>query len=189
MDTTEITCIEKIKSGDVSSFERLFKDYYSMLCNFAYGIVKDSDSAEELVQKLFCNLWEKREELNINTSIKSYLYTAVRNACLNTKKHLKVRMEYEKEYLYVNRSAQDESGMKLETKELRDQIETAISKLPEQCRQVFKLSRFEELKYREIAEVLNISIKTVENHMGKALKILREELKYLIVLLLLLLIK
>jgi RNA polymerase sigma-70 factor (family 1) len=166
-----------IRMGDKIVFEQVFKQYYQPLCNYAGPMLKDYDEAEEIVQNVFYNIWVKRESIEITSSLKSYLYKAVHNDCLNKLKHLKVRANYATDMRYENEATTHENSGKLIAKELNAQIQSAIDELPEQCGHVFKLSRFEQLKYSEIAEQLGISIKTVENHMGKALRILREKLK------------
>ncbi|MCX6182978.1 MAG: RNA polymerase sigma-70 factor [Bacteroidetes bacterium] len=166
-----------IREGDKKVFEQAFKTYYSPLCNYACSILKDMDEAEEVVQNLFYSIWNKRESLQITDSLKSYLYRATHNDCLNKLKHGKVRAMHAEEIKMTTGFHSDDASKDLQGKELAAQINTAIEALPEQCGIVFKLSRFEELKYSEIAAQLNISIKTVENHMGKALKLLRDSLK------------
>jgi RNA polymerase sigma-70 factor (family 1) len=166
-----------ISQGDKKVYEELFKAYYQPLCNYACSMLKDIDEAEEVVQTIFFNIWNKRESLQISTSVKSYVYRAVHNDCLNKIKHGKVRAVYAEDYKSTMSGGSSNSEKLLEAKELNRQINEAIAGLPEQCGLVFKLSRFENLKYSEIAEQLEISVKTVENHMGKALKILRVQLK------------
>lgn len=168
---------QQISQGDKKAFEQLFNTYYQSLCNYACSMLKDIDEAEEVVQNTFFNIWNKREALQISSSVKSYVYRAVHNDCLNKIKHGKVRAVYAADYKSSMGGGFDDSAKVLESKELGRQINDAISSLPEQCGIVFKLSRFENLKYSEIAQHLDISVKTVENHMGKALKILRGQLK------------
>jgi RNA polymerase sigma-70 factor (family 1) len=167
----------KVSKGDKKAFEHLFNTYYQTLCNYACSILKDIDEAEEVVQNTFFNIWKKREDLQITSSFKSYVYRAVHNDSLNKLKHAKVKAVYAADYKSVMGSGFDDSAKVLEAKELGKKINEAIGSLPEQCGNVFKLSRFENLKYAEIAEQLDISVKTVENHMGKALKLLRGHLK------------
>jgi len=172
-----------ISEGDKQAYEHLFRAYYQSLCNYSCTLLKDMDEAEEVVQNVFYILWNKRESLQISGSLKSYIYRAVHNDSLNKIKHKKVRAVYADDYR--SSVSATESGLQtLEAKELGKEINAAIDSLPEQCGVVFKLSRFEHLKYSEIAEQLNISIKTVENHMGKALKLLRARLKDYITILL-----
>lgn len=176
-----------LKRDDEVMFERLFKLYYNPLCNYVKGIVNDRDEAEEIVQQTMIKIWEKRGALEITQSLKSYLYRSVHNAALNKIRQSKVRSIYAEETTAVGNELSEAASHKVLKTELEQEIAHAISKLPEQCRLVFKLSRYEEMKYAEIANHLDISVKTVENHMGKALKLMREYLKdYLIWIFLLL---
>ncbi|HEY8935156.1 MAG TPA: RNA polymerase sigma-70 factor [Cyclobacteriaceae bacterium] len=177
MDLPEIQQWNELKEGDITAFEMFFKTYYQPLCNYAYTFIQDKDEAEEIVQSAFLSVWEKKDTLEIKTSLKSYLYTMVRNTSLNVIKHEKIKQKYVGEALAVEDRSHEGVTQAVLTSELEDRIQQAMEVLPEQCRLVFKLSRFEELKYAEIADQLDISIKTVENHMGKALKIMREQLK------------
>ena len=162
---------------DKNSFEQLFRQLYTPLCHYACSFIADSDDAEELVQSAFITLWEKRNAVEITTSAKSYLYMMVRNNALNKIKHEQVKRQYASEHLHLHEEAHESSNQKIIGKELEQKIRQVIEILPEQCRLIFKMSRFEELKYADIAGQLNLSVKTVENQMGKALRILRNELK------------
>ena len=166
-----------LQAGDITAFEMIFKTYYQPLCNYAYSFVHDRDEAEEIVQATFLSVWEKKDNLTIHTGVKPYLYAMVRNAALNVLKHEKIKQQHATVELAVAERSTESVTRTVMASELEDRIYKALNKLPEQCRLVFKLSRFEELKYAEIAEQLNISVKTVENQMGKALKIMREQLK------------
>jgi RNA polymerase sigma-70 factor (ECF subfamily) len=168
---------QQIRGGDKKAYEQLFRQYYQALCNYAFSVIKDGVEAEEVVQNLFYNLWNRRETLEINISVKAYLYRAAHNDCLNRIKHAKVRTVYAEDYKSSVSGAYDDSLKTLHAKELNKKINSAIEELPEQCGLVFRLSRFDNLKYNEIAAQLDISVKTVENHMGKALKLMREKLK------------
>src|SRR5687767_10892213 len=139
-----------------------FKTLYQPLCNYAYTFLQDKEEAEEIVQSTFLSVWEKRDSLNIRNSAKSYLYAMVRNACLNVIKHEKIKQKHAGEELALADRAYESVAHTITSQELETRIQQAIEKLPEQCRLVFKLSRFEELKYQEIAAQLDISIKTVE---------------------------
>ena len=175
-----------LNEGDLTAFEMLFRTFYQPLCNYAYTFTQDRDEAEEVVQSTFLSFWEKYNTLEIHTAMKPYLYAMVRNSCLNIIKHEKIKQKHvQSEMVMAERSIESVTNTVLAT-ELDERIQQALEKLPEQCRIIFKLSRFEELKYAEIAEHLNLSVKTVENQMGKALKIMREQLKdYLPILLVL----
>jgi len=158
-------------------FEKLFKHYYERLCRYANDIVNDADEAEDVVQQSMIAIWEKRNTLQITVSLKSYLYRSVHNTALNKIRHRNVRRSYAGEQSNGFEQGEETTADTLSGKELGHQIQVAINHLPEQCRMVFKLSRFSEMKYSEIADHLGISPKTVENHMGKALKLLRKQLK------------
>lgn len=166
-----------LKTGDITAFEMLFRTYYQPLCNYAYTFVQNRDEAEEIVQSTFLSVWEKRENLEIRTAVKPYLYAMVRNACLNVLKHEKIKQQHAAVELAVAEKSVESVTRTVMASELEAKIYEAMEKLPQQCRLIFKLSRFEELKYSEIAEQLDLSVKTVENQMGKALKIMREQLK------------
>lgn len=169
--------LDKLCEGDASAFEMIFKTYYQPLCRYAYSFLQDKEEAEEVVQASLITVWEKRQSLSIETSLKSYLYRMVRNSCLNVIKHERVKQQHAAHELYVKEVAYESVAHKIQAAELETKIMQAMKVLPEQCRLVFQLSRFEELKYQEIADQLQISVKTVENHMGKALKLMREQLK------------
>jgi RNA polymerase sigma-70 factor (ECF subfamily) len=173
-DQQELTAL---KQGSETAFEMLFKRYYQPLCNYAYSFLNDRDESEEVVQAAFIGFWDKREAIEIQTSMKAYLYRMVRNSCLNVLKHEKVKQAHAKLQLAEGEPAYEAVSQSMLSTELEGRIHEAMKALPEQCRIVFQLSRFEELKYAEIAEQLGISVKTVENQMGKALKIMRGQLK------------
>ena len=166
---------DQIKKGDEKAFEALFRAHYPFLCHYAAMLLKDASAAEEIVQELFVRLWERREDTSIDTSVKNYLYRAVKNHCINYVRHSKIKEEYlrgvqsdQNDFSYEESESQNE---------LMQKIEESIASLPEKRREIFRLSRQEGLKYREIAARLNVSIKTVETQMGYAIKSLRELLK------------
>ena len=175
--------LQKIKAGDETAFELVFKNYYPHLVLLAQKYLSDKDLSESIVQSVFVKMWEKRREIEIR-SLKGFLVVAVRNRCTNELKHQQVVREYEK----VNDSKDEAVWMTFNENVYLQKINNVIEELPEQRRRIFKMSRMDGLKYREIAEKLNISPKTVEVQMSKALKYLRIHLSdYLSLLIILIL--
>ncbi len=172
----ENSLFKEICNNNEKAFEKLFHHYYGNLCLFASRILKNDDAAEEVVQDFFVKLWEKRKQITIETSVKSYLFRAVKNLCLNFIQHNKIKLRYAQTILSKTSNNQTDDYNFTEIN-LAEKIEESIQSLPAKRREIFRLSRKEGLKYREIAEKLNISIKTVEAQMGLAIKTLREKLK------------
>lgn len=178
--------IERIKKGDRCAFDTLYDRFFAK--NYAYALryVRNKSDAEDVVIQVFANIWEKRSKLNINSSVSSYLFKSVYNRCIDL---IKNNNRYDFDYL--NRDDfEKEAGVRynvediLLNKELNEIISASINNLPEQCKRVFELSRFEDLSQKEIAKKLNISENTVETHIGRALKKLRESLtKYILIFL------
>lgn len=170
---------------DEATFEQVFKDNFKALHAYAYTFVQDSSVAEDMVQAVFIRLWEKSRTLEIHSSLNAYLYRAVYHECLNYLKHQKVRAAHETHVKHSGGRHSGDASQTLQLKELEQRVAGALATLPEGCRAIFQMSRFESLKYQQIADKLGISVKTVENQMGKALKILRTKLKDYLTLLLL----
>lgn len=166
--------------GTEASFERLFKLLYAPLIRYA-GMQGVRDEAEDVVQQVFLKFWDQKESLNVG-HVKGYLYKSVYHECVNRSRHAKVKERYMEHNLREMNSSAAQAHQATEGRELEKKISLALSELPEQCGNVFKLSRFHSLTYAQIAEVMGISVKTVENHMGKALSIMRNKLaEYLVV--------
>jgi len=174
---------------DDASFEVFFKKHFLPLCaycQFRFGL--DLDLAKEMVHTGFIKLWDAREHLDLSVSPKSYLYKIITNNILDNIKHQKIRQQYVQ---FIIQSVPEGSAANgfdnIDVKQLQADINTAIADLPEQMRRIFEMSRFEGLKYSEIAGQLNISVKTVETQIGRALVKLREKLSsylsFLIILL------
>lgn len=152
--------------------QELYDDYYQYLVNSVYRMVPDQSIAEDMAQEVFMEIWKKRDQLEFRTSVGAYLRRAVTNRALN---YIRAqRMDFDSEDAASQLQSKDISSVRnLELEDLQSLIDESIEDLPEKCRLVFAMSRFEEMKYAEIAESLNISIKTVENHISKALKMLK----------------
>jgi RNA polymerase sigma-70 factor (ECF subfamily) len=167
---------------DRNSLKNLFGDYYQPLCHLSMHYLEDPDEAKGVVQEAFIKLWEIRNELNANSNLQNFLYTLVKNNCLNILKRKQILLKHHEKIKWMEMHYQFESLTRLgadimEINELKEQIDLAIMRLPEHCRIVFEMSRYEDLKNREIAEKMGITQKTVEAHLTKALKILRNNLK------------
>jgi RNA polymerase sigma-70 factor, ECF subfamily len=164
-----------LSRGDQSVFQQVFDACYEKLCHYAFTILKDMDEAEDVVQSMFIKLWEKREELDIKQTIRSYLFKAVYHRCINVLEHRAIKLKHQ------DHGTRDIFSRvqppEVFPQELEDSIKKAINTLPPQCRTIFMMSRYEEMRYSEIAGKLNISVNTVENQISKALKILRLQLK------------
>jgi len=178
--------IKALREGNHLAFEQLFDNCYDPLCRYAYSILRDMNDAEDVVQKTFCKLWDQRETLNIQSSVNSYLYRIIHNDCLNTIHQQTSHQEHNLNYLSTMNKDVNSTIEHIESSDLQKAIDIALAGLPPQCRRVFEMSRIEQLSYAEIAAQLNISTNTVENHISKALKLLRVELKDFLLLCLLL---
>ncbi|WP_053093766.1 RNA polymerase sigma-70 factor [Rufibacter radiotolerans] len=163
-----------LKTDEARFMETLFRQYYTLLCRTAVRFTKDPDAAEDLVQEVFCKIWQNRETLEITSSFKAYLVRSVTNQALNyLEKQKRLVLSEDTSAFEVSYSVNTTMQL-MEGKEMETRIQTALGTLPPQCRVIFEMSRFEELTYKEIADSLDLSPKTVENQMGKALRILRE---------------
>lgn len=178
-----------MKTMDKAAFEELFRSCFTPLCSFAQKYVGDIDEAKDIVHNVFINLWDKREEVDLNTSLKSYLFQGVYNRSMNYIRDHKKLVKFDTPQSEAELGQYLESKDHLESEEAEGRINRALDELPDKCREIFLMNRFDGLKYREIAKKLNISIKTVETQMSRALKTLREKLSDMITVLLFLLIQ
>jgi RNA polymerase sigma-70 factor (ECF subfamily) len=175
--------IRDIKAGNERAFEKLFNFYCQRLINFTRRYVVDIQIAENIVQDVFVRVWHHRAKLDPSRLIKSYLFTAVKNDALKEIRHRDVKTRSQQKLLDLIEPDIDPEKERT-TDEINKEIHQAINELPDKCREIFKMNRFDGLKYSEIAEILNISVKTVETQMGRALKKLRTRLKPLLQLIL-----
>ena len=158
--------------GSLSSFELLYKEHFKGLHSYATTMLKDSQAAEDVVQNTFMKLWKLYEAGNSPESPAAYLYRSVYHESLNQLKHAQVKMAHQQSVLHGASESSPSSSL-AHVREIEAKLEEALRALPEQCRTIFQMSRFEELKYREIADKLGLSVKTIEAQMGKALRLLR----------------
>lgn len=174
--------LTKLKRGDKDAFEAIFKSYYKDLVLFGGSILQDRFLIEDIVQTVFLRLWNTHKELDIKTSLKSYLLTAVRNSCLDEIRHTEIVREYEQSTPGLHQLEDYDTDNYILYSDLYEHLEQAIGKLPEQYAKVFRMSRLEGIKYRDIAAQLNISERTVEVWISKSLNLLHVYLKDFILL-------
>lgn len=173
----DLILIERLRKGDAQAFEQLFTTYYKNLCLFANRFIDHMPAAEEIVADTYAVIWEKKETILISISFRAYMYKAVRNRCLNYISHQRIEREYIDYVLQHHFPINDQSAAREE--ELERNVEDAIESLPDRCRQIFKMSRYDHLRYGEIAVKLGLSPKTVERQMVIALEKLRRHLQHL----------
>jgi len=178
MNLNDLYIQKKIQGGDIREFERLFIKYYEPLCQHANKILKDMDTAEDIVQEFFYNFWKNRETSSPKLSLNAYLYHSIRNNALHYLEHLAVKQTYTQQVISNYRDVfPSENQEDIELHELNKAIYATLQQMPERCSRIFRMNRFEGKKYREIADILSISVKTVEADMGKALQFFRKSLK------------
>lgn len=168
--------IKKIQQGDFNEFEKIFRENYPLLCNYSMRFVNNRELAEDIVQDLFCHVWENKKNLKIHTSLRAYLYRSTYHNSLQYIRKQSVHNQYEK-FIEMSGSESLRDDQAIEEIEIQYIIQKTMSSLPERCSKIFRMSRFEGLKYHEIADKLSISVKTVEANMGRALNVFRKSLK------------
>lgn len=174
-DPEDQTLFRKVKNDDFKAYEMLFRSYYPQLLRYGMSIVRNETVAEEIAQEIFMYLWEKRKEIELKSALKSYLLTSVRYKAINYIKLELPKLQATTDLEGISGIAQPEMATN-ETDLLKARVQRAIDQLPDKCRNIFVLSRYGGLTYKEIAEELDLSVKTVENQMSIALKKLRETL-------------
>lgn len=172
----------QLLKDDQNYLKNLFQIYFQPLCQLSLHYLKDNDESRGVVQDAFVKLWEIRFELEADSNIPNFLFTLVKHNCLNILKRKQILLKHHEKIKWMEMHYQFESLSRmgadyLEINELKEKIDIAIQHLPKHCRIVFEMSRYEDLKNREIAEKLGVTQKTVEAHLTKALKILRNNLK------------
>ncbi len=176
MRNRDAEILGKLQTDGERAMHLMYQQYYSMLSLKALRYVKKEEVAEDLVQELFVDIWKRRDNFNITSSLSGYLQRSIVNRSLNWIRSNKIIHE-EIEEQTLNRVDESKADKTLEGEELEDFINSVIDSLPEKCRLVFVMSRFDQLSYKEIGTKLDISVKTVENQISKALKILRANLE------------
>jgi len=173
----DIDLFEQIKNGNQKSFEELFNRYYNVLSNYSSIILNNNSCAEEVVADVFANIWIKRKKITINKNVKAYLYRSTRNTAISYLRKRKQECETIDENKINFSQTHNSPDNELIREDSEFRLKNLLNKIPERSREVFILHRFNNLKYVEIAETLNVSIKTIEKHMTKSLKIIREYYK------------
>lgn len=164
--------IDRLKVNPEQTLKWMYDNYYSYVCSVVYRMINDASKAEDIAQDVFFEIWKKREQIELNIGLKPYIRRAAVNKTLNFIRAKKMVFEEEESALEISNETHG-APEQMEADEMQQNINKAIDRLPEKCRAVFALSRFEELSYQEIADKLQISKKTVENQISKALKLLR----------------
>lgn len=184
MPLSDYNIITELKGGNIAVFEFIYHQYFQRLFRYSKGFIYNQHAAEEVVQNSFVSLWQNRESLSDNTIVLAWLFTAVKNQCLNFIRDESKRSKHELNTEYPFSDIQSLNYFTIQSflpdelinAEFQQIISKAIDSLPEQCRRVFILSRFEDLSHKDISKRLNISAKTVENHITKALRLLHKKL-------------
>lgn len=171
--------VKRIRKGDERAFEVLFQEHSEELCEFAYSFVQSPEVAEDLVHDVFCDIWDRRDDLTPPGTVKAYLFRAVRNKALNWLKAQRVRKEWKTEKKHEDVKSFESTSAAAECEDLKEALRQAIEELPERRRLVYRMVRNRNMSYAEVAAALDITRKTVENQMGRALKHLRERLSLL----------
>jgi RNA polymerase sigma-19 factor, ECF subfamily len=173
--------VERIRTGDAQAFEAMYRAYKNHLGAFLERFLRSREPAEEVVQELFLHIWDHRHTWEVSSPLNIYLFRAARNRAISYLRHERVETKFRERVAredfadFVPRPT-DSADEGVRTDELRDAIERAVSVLPDRCQEVFRLNRYHHLSYSEVAELLHISVKTVELHMGRALTALRVHL-------------
>ena len=178
--TDEFYLIRQLRIGDEKAYEYVFETYYGYLCHYSRKLVQNHALSEDIVHDIFCNLWVKKKEIKINSSLKSYLFKAVYHASIsqlrNNQRELKYAQEKYLQFIESEMILSPDREVEMINHELRNKIYQSIDSLPEKCQKVFRLSRFSGLKNQEIADELGISLNTVQTQMKIALRKLRSML-------------
>ncbi|MDD2381303.1 MAG: RNA polymerase sigma-70 factor [Mariniphaga sp.] len=167
----------RMVEGDKEAFRFFFEKYYTELCNLVNLYIHNEIIAEEIVQDIYIYLWEKKGNIHIESSIRAYLLKASKNKSLNYLRNEKIKLNIQDKIHEVANSTYEMPSNLLDERQLREIIENAVKNLSERCREIYRLSKENDLSYKEIAEKMGISVKTVENHMGIALRKLRNQLR------------
>lgn len=178
METSEQHLLSALRFGNEVALRQIFDRHYTLLLSDIYRLIPDESTCQDLAQELFVELWNKREQLDIHTSLRAYLRRAAVNKALNyIKATHRFQLDDAEDLGHLPDNSESDNQKREHQDTLEDALHSAIDALPEKCRLVFNLSRFEQLSHREIADKLGISVKTIENQITKAMKMLRDAMK------------
>jgi len=172
----DLLLIDGLQRREKLIFDYIFNYYYSSLCAFSMQYLGNKDNVEDLVQDFFVTLWTDGPRLQIKSSLKSYLFTAIKNRCIDFQKHHKVTEKYRTYVLFSAEKEDNSTDQYFAESELRQAIQNGLGKLPPRCREIYKLSRLKGLSNQEVSEILGLTKRTVELQISNSLKILRKEL-------------
>ena len=172
----EQVLLDEVKAGNQQAWEFIVREFQGPLYSFIYSMVRHSENAEELIQDVFVNFWSKREKINITTSLKAYLYRTARNHTLNFIKRRNFETNYQRRVAEEMDTSRNDTEETFNYTQLERKLSEAIANLPEKSREIFKMSRFSDMTYKEISEFMDIPVRTVHYQIGLALKALREKL-------------
>ncbi|KIO75793.1 RNA polymerase [Pedobacter lusitanus] len=179
---TDEELIILLKEDDQSAYTELYNRYWSKLYRVAYNQLKIAEEAEEIVQDIFIDIWKRRKTIQLTSALNNYFAVAVKYKVIKTLAKRNHQHQYSKEALYIHSNNDNSTQEWLEFDDLKEQLSKLVDQLPDKCQKVYKLSREEENSYKQIAEKMNISEKTIESHINKALKYLRTNINYYFIL-------
>lgn len=159
---------------DKTSFEKLFHDYYEVLCNFAFSTLSDREASEDIVQEVFVNIWHHKDDIEVRTNLRNYLFTSVRNKAIERLRRLKLEQKYKNTITNIDDNPFDDYENEIERMLIVNKLYHSIDKLPDRCRQIFKMAKIEGMTYQQIADDISLSVKTIESQMRRAFILLRE---------------
>jgi RNA polymerase sigma-70 factor (ECF subfamily) len=179
----EMECLSALRNGDEKALREIFNQHYPLMVSDIYRIIPDEDTCKDLAQEVLVELWKRKEAIEVHSSLRAYLRRSALNKALTyLKNQRKIQLEGDDQFADTLDSSAFDLALQDKQEALESALHAAIDRLPEKCRQVFALSRFENMSHKEIAETLGISVKTIENQITKAMKLLRDALTILTIL-------
>lgn len=184
MEIEYYVLISDLKRGNKDAFSQLFRLYYKDLVLFGGNFLPNKDRCEDIVQSFFLRLWENRESINIQTSLRSFMLQSVKNACLDELRHIQVMREHKAYTEWFSNNLDCDTENYVLYSELQSKLAVALDKIPSECREAFEMNRIQGIKYKDIAVKFSVSERTIEVRIGKALRLLRHYLQEFLVIIL-----